>query len=189
MTRHQKRRWFVSLIGVTSLLIGTIGATNANAHTSKATYEFHAGDGGGIASPDVAVAPNGETVSVSVNGSFDAGGKTATGVGTFVHKAPNGTVLVSGTISVSDLTVFQFYGCGVAGGEPLPPELCGGRSLLRVSLHPEGHPDVSIAGTLEIICLVGPNVPKGAEEGIKLNVPGLVHFNKSVSGETLFVAT
>jgi len=47
---------------------------------------------------------------------------------------------------------------------------------------------LALPGILEIECLLG-NPPGGAEEGVRLLVKGVIHFNKSVheSGENVYV--
>ena len=47
---------------------------------------------------------------------------------------------------------------------------------------------VEADGILEVTCLIG-SPPGGAHEGIRLNVKDLINFNKSVSGDTLFIQT
>jgi hypothetical protein len=67
---------------------------------------------------------------------------------------------------------------------------CGGRAALAVHLvsHPTADPSATIEanGILQVECLFG-NPPKGAMEGIRLNVQDLINFNKSVSGVTLYI--
>lgn len=46
-------------------------------------------------------------------------------------------------------------------------------------------------GVLTVDCLIGPNVRAGAEEGITLDIPGLINFDDLIeegSGLTLFVS-
>jgi hypothetical protein len=174
------------LLGLT-LLVFVLAVATAVAAPSK--FDFHAGDGfGGIASPDVASASDGATITISAAGSFHVASHKANGTGTFVHKAADGTVLATGTFSVTRLTSFAPFGCGVAGGQPLPPFLCGGFAVFQV--HVVGHP---VSGGTEqfnavftIDCQIG-SPPPGAMEGITFDAPG-IGFDTPVSGETLFVA-
>lgn len=48
---------------------------------------------------------------------------------------------------------------------------------------------VKLAETLIVTCLIGENVPAGADEGITADVTGVITFGESVSGNTLFVLT
>jgi hypothetical protein len=80
------------------------------------------------------------------------------------------------------------YGCG----GPVPPNFCGGRAAFVVHLvaHPASNPSATVEadGVLELECTLG-NPPAGAREGFRLNVKDLLNFNKSVSGDTLFIKT
>src|SRR2546422_638328 len=167
-----KRAMLVAAVLTVALSGLVLGAGTARAKTAKATFDFHAGDGSpGLApGPDVARASNGDTVSVRASGTLDSEARTASGSGTFEHRNASGALLASGTLTVTGFTTFQFYGCGVAEGQPIPPELCGGRALLRVHLvaHPASNPSATLEadGMLEITCVVGQSVPSGAHEGI-----------------------
>ena len=145
--------------------------STASATPSK--YDFYAGDGfAGIASPDVSAAANGDTVTINATGSFHVAPRKASGTGTFVHKAANGTVLATGTFEVERLASFDPFGCGVAEGEPLPPNFCGGRVVMPVEIvgHPVTGGTEEFDGVLTITCLVGDRVPPGAEEGFNVIV-------------------
>jgi hypothetical protein len=179
--------WASRVVGL-SLLVLVLSVATALAAPSK--FDFHAGDGfGGIESPDVASASDGATITISAMGSFHVASHKASGGGTFVHKAADGTLLGSGTFTVTSLTSFAPFGCGVAGGQPLPPNLCGGFAVFRV--HVVGHP--ASGGTEEfnalftIDCLLG-NPPPGAQEAITFDIPGVINFDTPVSGGNLFVA-
>ena len=111
---------------------------------------------------------------------FDISAKTANGSGTFVHKNGAGATLATGTWTASSLVAFQFYGC-------TPDGLCGGRATLKV-LTPDFDRSLHFPALLEINCQQG-GPPAGTSEGIKLNIPGHIHFNKHVEegGVTLFL--
>ena len=177
----------VSLVALSALVL-TVGVDSAGATPSK--YAFHAGDEfGGINSPDVSAASDGATVAISATGNFHVASHKASGTGTFEHRAANGTLLATGTFTVTGVSSFASFGCGVVGGEPAPANFCGGFAVFPV--HVVGHP-VS-GGTEEfdavftITCLVGGHVPTGAEEAVGLDIPGVVNFDHPVSGENLFV--
>lgn len=176
------------LVVLTALTLALLGVGTASAKPSK--YAFHAGDGfAGIASPEVAAAANGDTITLSATGKFHVASRKASGSGTFEHRASDGTLLGSGTFTVLRLTSFKSFGCGVAEGQPLPANFCGGRAVLPV--HVVGHP--ASGGTeefdavLTIVCVVGDQVPAGAEEVAALDIPGVINFDQPVSGENLFV--
>jgi len=173
----------------TVLSVGLLNSSTAGAATSKNVFDVHAGDNFAppLAEPSVAVAENGDTLTARVTGLFDVVAKTASGSGTFEHRAADGTLLHSGTLTVTGLTAFQFFGCGFAGAEQLPPNFCGGRVILPVVIHPA--PGVNIDAILTVTCDVtsGGAPPPGQPEGITFNVPGRINFNKSVSGDNLLV--
>jgi len=87
---------------------------------------------------------------------------------------------------VTGLVDFQPYGCGVVFGDPIPPDLCGGRVDFRVTLVPDANPSLSLDGLLTIYCLIGAP-PPSAEEGIRLVLPGVLNFNDVVSGENVYI--
>src|SRR5712692_6065720 len=68
-----------------------------------------------------------------------------------------------------------------------PPKKLGGRAALTIVGKPAGT-NLMLPGILEIECALG-TPPGGAEEGVRLLVQGIIHFNKSVheSGENVFV--
>lgn len=178
----------VLLISVLALVV--LGAATARAD-DPGRFAFHAGDGfGGIESPDVTAAADGGTITISAAGEFRVGHRRAHGEGTFEHRAANGTLLGSGSFRVRRLDAFDFFGCGVAGGQIIPANLCGGRAVFEVKVvaHPAAGGTERFNATLVVTCLVGNQVPAGAEEGVTVDVPGLVSFDRPISGETLLVS-
>jgi hypothetical protein len=133
----------------------------------SATYGWHAGDAflPPLIPPDVAEAANGDHVILTGTGTLGLHPEFATGGGTFTHTAADGTVLVTGTFTATELLSFEAYGPSPL----LPPTLSSGQALLWVQLVPDG------------------TFPAGKEEGINLLVPGLANFNHQVSGATVFV--
>jgi hypothetical protein len=127
-----------------------------------------------LAGPDVAMAASGDRVEATGQGTFTLHSKSITGSGSFTLKAPDGTVLRSGTWTATQLLSFNSYG-GPAG---LPFE--GGLALIEVRL------STGLDAVLEVNCLVG-SPPPAAHEGISLAVEGGPNFNTQVSGETLFI--
>lgn len=176
----RKRRSVLFLVFTCALLPMTSGSALATApNNESATYEWH------LEVPNVAMAPNGDTVAVTGTGTFGVHPKSASGGGSFTHTFAGGGSL-SGTYTVTGLVDFQPYGCGVVFGDPIPPDLCGGRLVLRVSLVPTANPSLSLDGLLTIYCLIGAP-PPSAEEGIRLVVPGVLNFNDVVTGENVYV--
>jgi len=179
------------LVLVTAML-GVSGV--ASAGTSKAAYSWHVADDlleNEVASPPYAIAeaPNGEEIWLDGVGTFDPVSKAADGGGTLFHYAPDGTLLGQGTFTADRLISFQFYGCGGGG---LPDFLCGGLAKLHVMITPEGASQ-QYPAILWVDCLLGDKIPSDGEparaEGIRLNVKGIINFNKTHehSGFTVFI--
>jgi hypothetical protein len=173
-----------------ALTVLTLAMSAGTAGAKPSKYSFHVGDGfAGIASPETSAASNGDTITISSTGKFHVASHKASGGGTFEHRASGGTLLASGNFTVLRVTSFDPFGCGVAEGEPLPSNFCGGLVVLPV--HVVGHP---VAGGTEefnavmtITCLVGDRIPPGLEENVAFAIPGLIDFDQPVSGENLFV--
>ena len=167
-----------------SAVIGTLAAHEVG------TFAYHVGDaliqGLGFPPGNQAVAENGDVVTVIGTGTFDVAAKSATGGGTFVHKTSGGTTVGSGTWAATELLTFQSYGNAVPQG--LPPTFFGGRVALNVLLTPTANPSVHLPAILQIECALG-KVPPGAAEGVRLNVPDVINFNKTVleSGANLYI--
>ena len=180
-------RGILAFLAALAIAVSTLSGS-AQAATEKASFAYHIGDGFMDVlnkDGDMAVAENGDKVTLRGNGAFDVVAKTATGGGTFTHKRPDGSVFATGTWSATGLLAFQSYGDGTPQG--LPASLFGGRVALTITGTPAGT-TLALPGILEIECLLG-NPPAGAEEGVRLLVKGVIHFNKSVhdSGETVYV--
>lgn len=144
-----KRAFFV--VAILMALLGVLpgAALAADANGNHDAYQFLIGTGG-VEGPDVAVAANGSTVTLTGTGMFQADPqKMASGGGTYTIKDAAGKTLASGTWTVAGMLGFVNYGCGVAMGEPLPPNFCGGEAKLRVTLAGAGE------GVMPITCLVG----------------------------------
>jgi len=133
--------------------------------------------------PDVASAPNGDTITIAGQGTLSIHPKSGTGGGSFIHKNASGTVLAQGTWTAQQLLSFVSYGT-MPG---VPPNFEGGKALVRIHLSPSTG-GAGFDGVLRITCLIG-SPPAGANEGIRLNVQGVINFNKEVSGNTLFIRT
>ena len=137
-----------------------------------------------------AQADNGDIVRLSGRGRFNASTGTASGGGSFAHTDADGMLLGFGRWWATGVEDFDPYGCDGGG---FPPNFCGG--LLTLNVHVVGtHVTLGTAafdGVLVIDCRIGPNVPAGAEEGITLDIPGLINFDDLIpdpGGLTLFTA-
>ncbi len=177
----------LALIVALAIALSALGSGAAKAATERATFGYHIGDGFAVLNNtgNTAVAENGDTVNVRGNGTFDVVNKTVSGGGTFTHKRADGTTVATGTWTATGLLAFQSYGPGTPQGTP--PSFFGGRAALTIVGKPAGT-NLMLPGILEIECALG-TPPGGAEEGVRLLVQGIIHFNKSVheSGENVFV--
>src|SRR5436309_4703682 len=123
---EMRRRILLTVVTVLGTMCA-LSPTPAQARTAKASFEW-------FVEENVARASNGDQVTVSGEGTFDAGTKSATGDATFEHRTGAGTLVGSGTIEFERLVAFQFYGCGNVFGTPLPDDYCGGRVIFAVHL-------------------------------------------------------
>ena len=185
------RRLLLLLFTLSLLLLS--GVASAQATSTSGSFHWEAGAGAICgaepnACPDVAMASNGDTIRVRAQGEMNTATKSASGGGTFEHRNSSGTLLASGTITANQLIAFTFYGCNT--DPAFPSNFCGGRAALAVHLvgHPASNPSATVQadGILQVECLIG-SPPAGANEGIRLNVNDRINFNKSVSGDTLFI--
>ena len=169
---------------------GNVVVNGTLAAHETGSFAYHLGDALlqnlGFPVGDKAMAENGDVVTVIGTGTFDVGAKSATGGGTFVHKTSGGTVVGHGTWAATGLLDFQSYGNGVPQG--LPSTFFGGRVALTALLTPAATPSVHLPAILQVECLLG-KPPAAAVEGIRLNVQGVINFNKTVpeSGATVYV--
>jgi hypothetical protein len=170
-------RRLILMIGFALLAVG-VAAGGASTATSKSTYLV-------FSELSVTSAGGGATIQTELEGSFDAGAKTASGSGEYESAA-----IGDGTFSLTRLIAFQFYGCGYVEDINLgDPTLCGGRVVFAVHFTPDvGAP---FDGTIEINCQIhgaSNQPPPGTSEGIKVNTRG-TNFNKHVTGDNVFIQT
>lgn len=176
----------LALIGLLGALLSIPGAGPAAAtpNNEPATYELH------MEVPNVAQAPNGDLVFVTGGGTFSVHPKSVTASGEFTHTDSAGNVLGGGTWTATSLLSFQPYGCGEVLGDPLPPNFCGGKVKMRVVLTAGGS---QFEGVLTVFCIVGPNPPNShdepSEEGVTLNIIGVINFNDVMGGENIYIRT
>ena len=131
------------------------------------------------ACPDIAMATNGDSVSVAGTGTLTIHPNSVTGSGTFTHKDASGNVKAVGTWTATKLLSFVSYG---SAGPAFPPGVEGGKAVMLV------HLSAGFDAILTVICDLG-SAPTGQHEGIHLNVQDVINFNKQVSGLTVFVRT
>ena len=144
-----------------------------------------------MGAPNFGTAANGDMVSITGSADFSVHPKSAEGSGRFTHTASDGTVRARGTWTVTGLLVYQSYGCGVVQGTPLPPNFCGGKVKLRVTLTT---PAGQFPAIMTVICIIGPNPPNSAlgdkrSEGAMLVVPGVINFNHTAGGDNVILQT
>ena len=172
-------------LGMLAFAPATAVATNQHA-----TFELH------VDVPNVAMAPNGDTLAITGSGVFSTHPKTVTATGSFTHTVAGGSP-ITGTWTATNLISFQFYGCGSvpAIGLTLPPNVCGGVLKMRVTFSPAGT-TVTLPGIITVFCVIGPKAPpphdnptQTGEEGMTAVVPSVANFNKIVSGMNLYVKT
>ena len=155
---------------------------SALAGSGTSTFELH------MEAPNTAQAPNGDHVAITGEGEFSIHPKSVDAEGTFTHADSQGNVLATGTWTGKQLLDYQSYGCGVVFGTPIPPNFCGGKIIMRVTLTPEGT-TLQIPAILWVYCVIGDKRPSSAEEGVRLNVPGHVNFNDVTGGENVYIRT
>lgn len=124
--------------------------------------------------PDVATAPNGDTIEIRGEGMLSVHPKSATGEGTFVHKDPQGNVFGTGAWEATELLSFKTYG---PGDDTVPEDWRTGKALIRV--HLTAASGFEADGILTVGCVLpGARVPGGLFEGATLQIQGGQNFNK-----------
>ena len=185
------RTWSKALFLGLLALLTIVPLRIAYADSSSSTFKFLAGTGALCslpngppnACPDIAMADNGDIVLIAGSGSISINTRSVTGSGTFVRKAPDGTVKAMGTWTALQLLSFRTWG----NSPGLPTTFFGGQAIMTVQLSVGGIPVHT--GVLTVICGVG-NPPAGLMEGVKLVVQDTpFNFNKQVSGITVFISS
>jgi len=173
------KRQLGTVIAIVGLVLGTgtLWQEPVSANSATETYQLH------MDVPQITQAANGDTVALTGSGVFSVKPKTVTATGMYTSQASG-----SGTWVATQLLDFQPYGCGVIFGIPLPPNLCGGKVILRVVLT-DSTSGQQFDGTIWVFCLIGPNPPNSAQEGTRLNIVGVNNFNNIVSGGNVYVKT
>lgn len=197
------RKRILAFVTVPLLVASILAATRASAGEAV-RYRFHVSNGFIQTGTEItqtgarAQADNGDYAVVSGKGKFNAETGAAAGGGVFAHTTSAGALVGFGSWTVTGVRDFEPFGCGTSSeGAELPPNFCGGVLTLDVRLRGVnvtagvGGP---LDGVLVITCLIGDSVediPADAEEGITLDVSGLINFDDLVpetGGLTLFVA-
>ncbi len=135
--------------------------------------------------PAGATAENGDVIDINGNGSFTLNPKSATGSGRFTHHFAGGGSM-NGTWTATELLSFKTY-----GPSPVIPDPTFRSGLARIRVHLLADNGTEADGILTVGCIL-PEVkmPGGVFEGVRLNVPGLLNFNKEAAPRgTLFVLT
>jgi hypothetical protein len=176
------RRLILFVLGLAAalVLIPTAAVADSATHSYVLVME----------EPNFGVAPNGDRVAIDGEAEFSVNPKAVEGSGTFRHINAAGTVLATGTWEATGLLDYQSYGCGVVFGTPIPPNFCGGRVEMRVTLTT---PLGQLPGILTVICVIGPNPPNSIvsngdrSEGATLSVPGVINFNHTAGGDNVII--
>jgi len=185
-------RWKAGLSTAVAGILIALAVTSGLASAAPAMkWTFHAGDAALASldpsfSPVVAMAENGDTLALAGTGNYNPGGRV-TGGGLFWHNDSNGAPVHFGTWSAVKVVSYHDFGNAMVNG--LPRNFHGGVLVLSVSITPTDVPGLVLGGTLTVTCVLGGDVPAGAEEGITADVAGVITFGESVSGNTLFVLT
>ena len=177
------KRLMLLVLGLAAALVFVPSAAVADGAAHTYMLEMDA--------PNFGTAANGDMVTITGHADFSVNPKSAEGSGAFTHTAGNGTVRGSGTWTATGLLDYQSYGCGVVLGTPLPPNFCGGKVKLRVTLTT---PAGQLPATMTVICIIGPNPPDSAfgdkrSEGAMLVVPGVINFNHTAGGDNVIIQT
>ena len=175
---------FALIVAVAAALLG-LAASPAVAGSTQGTFLLV------MEAPNFGRAPNGDRVVVTGDGSFSVHPKSVQASGEFTHLDPAGNPRGGGTWTATELLSFNFYGCRFIPAEGVDlgdDNLCGGAVKMRVVLDtPTGQAN----GVMTVFCIVGPKAPTShndpSEEGVALNVPGVINFNHSDGGENIWV--
>lgn len=181
----------LTLIGA-FILVLSASATTAAADSDSTPRFYFAGSGpvcglGPSACPSIAMADNGDTIEIALAGTFSLHPKTVTGGGTFMHKDASGTVLAIGTVTATEVLAFHSYGTD----STIVPGVTLEGGQLRIAAHlvgtTAGDVTVEADAIIEIDCAISVPPPGNAADTVRVNVQGLINFNKPVSGLTVYI--
>ncbi len=186
-----------SILAMLSILLALTAITVTAAHEGEhdemkhGAYTYLVGTDNLPHHPVISMAENGDTLEITGMGNIHVKSPhhkdhkhMADGGGTAIHRNAAGEIIGMGEWEATELISFKPYGSGSEQG--LPEEFEGGLAKVKVILKPEGL-NQEFEGVMEIDCVLGNKVPKRASEGIRLNILGVINFDKSVHGDTLFV--
>jgi len=137
--------------------------------------------------PDVSMASNGDTVTVSGQGTLSILAKSVTGGGTFVHKRA-GSEVAHGVYTVTGFQSFKAAGgslapTGLIDGIGTIKQTMGGVLMMHVkAVASNGR---ALSGVLGVHCAL-PGVEFHIEEGVTLSMPGVNLNATQAGGFTLF---
>ncbi|HTQ61260.1 MAG TPA: hypothetical protein VMI32_13620 [Candidatus Solibacter sp.] len=211
MLNKSKLSTLIRLHIVRPSLIFLLFTGSAQAQTSPVDYVFllasgflcQSGDSGNC--PAVAKSANGDTYEISGAGTFASWKKSVQAVGTFNHKAKDGTVLETGAWLASELISFGSYGIApnalqqrgpAYAGPGLGPKRMstragamptGGLAIFRIVLVPFSGP--SKTAVLQMNCALGDVPRERSVEGIRLTFEtGGNEFPEEMGGRVLFLS-
>jgi hypothetical protein len=180
------------IIALSAAVCGALVIAPATASADSATHSYILAFG----EANVGVAPSGDTIHLSceategICGTFAVNPKSISASGEFEHFLPDGTLFASGTWTATQLLSFHAYGCGVVFGDPIPSDLCGGAVKFAATF---STPLGELPGTITVFCVVGDKVPASIggpfNEGVTVDVPGIINFNHPVHGDNIYIQT
>ncbi len=180
------------IIAVSAAVCGALVIAPATASADSANHSYILAFG----EANVGVAPSGDTIHLSceategICGTFAVNPKSIDASGEFEHFLPDGTLFASGTWTATQLLSFHAYGCGVVFGNPIPSDLCGGAVKFAATFKT---PLGELPGTITVFCVVGDKVPASIggpfNEGVTVDVPGIINFNHPVHGDNIYIQT
>src|SRR2546426_10368243 len=125
VNRHASGVGMIVAIALVGVLVGlgVAGTFAAGAKASTVRLWFVADGPVCQALPDecpaIAMADNGDTLTVQAGGDLNPVAKTASGSGTVVHKDADGDRRAEGTVTATRVRFFKSYGTTVIGGNTL----------------------------------------------------------------------
>jgi hypothetical protein len=184
----EKKIRIILAVAALVLLLSGMSSSATLADSGHADYVYVIGESSSdvpLCYPDpspctASMAPSGDTLYFSGKGTLSIHAKSVTGGGRYTHHF-GADLTVSGTWTAEKLLSFVEYGCEESG---LLGTVCGGQALIQVHIVADGN-RFEGDGILEIDAPYG-DPPSGADEGVRLAVPGALNFNTEVSGPTAF---
>jgi hypothetical protein len=174
---------FLALLlgGVNQSVVQARGATNKYGYlVGKSNSTIRLCRLGPSACPDIAMAPDGQFIEISGMGTLNTRSMSVTGGGNYTHHFLEGFT-VNGIWTATKLLRFSAYECEYRKTLGL---VCGGEALIQVHIVADGGLFEG-DGILQVDSVIDGS-PSGATEGVLLDVPGVVTFDKKVSGKAVF---